>query len=210
MFDRQGLGMVVGAFALGLMACGGGAEGGGGSGGDETGTTSSSSTVSSTGGAGGAGGGGAAGGGGDTGSHFDDVHGEEHGCIHLDQGPFVPVTAAASADTAPVLDMVHTAYELTLQEAGGGSHDGFIRYESAENAAFYVFLSEDVDVSFADAQGNAITPEGTCEAAPCSSVCGLIENKYKLDLAAGQTTLSFGPTPTHDLLVLFEEAGHGH
>lgn len=209
MLWKLGLFTLFGAMVVGVGACGDDTgDGAGGEGGETTTSSSTSSTISS-GGAGGTGGG-ESGGGGEGGGHSPDEEAEGHGCIHLDQGPFVPLAASATTQTAPLVDQVHTAYELTLNEAGGGNHDGFIRFEADGNAEFYVFLSEDVDVSFADAQGTAIVPEGTCETAPCSGVCALIKNKYKLDLTAGATTLSFGPTATHDLLVLFEEAGHSH
>lgn len=207
MLRSHGWLVLLGALLVGLGACGDdSADGtGGGGGGSSTSTTS----AGGSGGVGGTGGGGT-GGEGEGGGHTEDEEAEEHGCIHLDQGPFVAIAASATAQDAPVANQVHTAYELTLNEAGGGNHDGYIRFEASEDAEFYVFLSEDVDVSFSDAQGAPIAPEGTCEAAPCSSVCALIKNKYKLDLSAGATTLSFGPTSTHDLLVLFEEAGHSH
>jgi hypothetical protein len=202
MHRKLGLFTLLGATLVGVGACADDtSDGAGGEGGGASTTTSS---TSSSGGAGGTGGG--EGGGG----HYVDEGVEGHGCIHLDQGPFFPLAASATAQTAPMVDQKHTAYELTLNEAGGGNHDGYIRFEADDDGEFHVFLSEDVDVSFTDAQGTPIVPEGSCQAAPCSSVCALIKNKYKLDLTAGATTLSFGPTSTHDLLVLFEEGGHDH
>lgn len=195
---------------LSMAACGDD-EGSGGSGGSGTTTATTTSSSSSTGsttvsststtGVGGQGG---------AGGHDPDLEVEEHACEHLEEGPFVPLDAAADAATAPLLANTHVAYEVTLQEAGGGQHDGFLAYEAAEAAEFFFFLDADVPVAFSDEQGNPLTVEATCDSQPCSEVCTLIKKKYKLDLEIGRAVLSFGPTPTHDLLVLVEEAHHDH
>ncbi len=183
--------------ALGLMAsvaaCGSDDDSGGNTGG-----------TGATGGTGGGSGGMA----GHAGHHGEEP--DEEACEHFEEGPYKSVTASADKATAPDINAVHTAHEVTLVDAGGGQFSGYVSFDADEHADFFFFLDQDVPFKIEDSSGTAVAPEETCNPAMCSEACDTIRGKYLVDLEEGKYAIFLGPTTQQKVHVLHEEGEHHH
>ncbi len=138
----------------------------------------------------------------DTAEH-EDAEGEdtlhsavEDACVHLQTGPFEPVTAAGSADGAPQITPGHKTNEVTLAAEGG-----FLTLTVDDHGEFLVATTVALAVTLADEDGNEIAPE---QSPDVSDHCAAIATAHTFHLDGGSYALSFtsdGDTTELDLFV---------
>jgi hypothetical protein len=135
---------------------------------------------------------------------------EAEACEHLDEGPFQPLAAAATAADAPAGNETHVSYEVSLLDLGEGSFGGFVAFDPPEAGEYYVFTDKPVELSFADASGASIAIESQCTGSPCSETCAIVERRYQLDVGTERVVVAFAPGAEPETLLLFESGAHDH
>jgi hypothetical protein len=133
---------------------------------------------------------------------------EAEACEHLDEGPFQPLAATATAADAPAGNETHVSYEVSLVDLGEGSFGGFVAFDPPEAGEYYVFTDQPVELSFADASGATIAIESQCTSSPCSETCGIVERRYQLDVGTERVVVAFAPGAVTETLLLFEAGEH--
>ncbi|MEN9798645.1 MAG: hypothetical protein RL653_2341 [Pseudomonadota bacterium] len=128
-------------------------------------------------------------------------------CEHLQEGPAVAVTAAATADAvAPSVSEPHKRYDVALVSVSGGK-GGSVSFASSDQGHHVLYLSTDVPVEVRDGSGAVVAFEST---ATSISSCGEVKSKRELELGVGTYRITFGPTPTASVSLVMEYAGEGH
>lgn len=138
--------------------------------------------------------------------HTHDEHGEDpaaEACEHAVDGPFRPVQAA-EADAAPAIQSyAHSRVDITLTTEGDGN-GGSVAFNVAEAGDYTFFLTADVPLSFAGADG-PIAVEETVAVDDCAEVAV----GHTVELPTGAVILTFGPTDATTVGLVFE-AAEGH
>ncbi|AKT40105.1 hypothetical protein [Chondromyces crocatus] len=148
----------------------------------------------------------------DTGhTHTETDHDPEaHICEHFEETP-IAVAAGADAAAAPVEELDHVTYEVTLPQASAASnYSGFmgLTVPAGHGGAYVAFITTAAPLAIQDSEGNPVTATSTCTAAPCSEACDQILGRYDVTLNEGTYTLSFGPTSVSTLRIVFATASH--
>ena len=134
----------------------------------------------------------------------------EEGCEHMDEGPFVNVTASAdiaSPATPPAFE--HSRLDVALVDLSPGN-GGYVAFDADEATEFIFFLSADIPFEVLDSTDTAVVPDETPHSNPdCTT---LIPKMVTVDLAVGAYKLSFGDGSTTATTVglVYEEAGEHH
>ncbi|EYF02626.1 Hypothetical protein CAP_6656 [Chondromyces apiculatus DSM 436] len=131
-----------------------------------------------------------------------------HTCEHLGEAS-VQVAASADAATAPVEELGHVTYEVTLQNMQG-VYSGFMGLTVPADAGgeYVVFLTTATDLKVVDSTSTTLTVTDDCTEKPCSDVCATILSRYEVNLPAGDYTLAIGPTADAKVRVLFSATAH--
>lgn len=125
------------------------------------------------------------------------------GCEHLQEGPFVNITASAVRDnTAPAVAGDHAAYTTALTSGAVG----YVKFAAPEAVDYIVFLDKPVPFAVFDATGAAVTIE---ESATSSTECDTIRGKHTFELPVGTAFFGLGPNSGMTVNVVVEEAA-GH
>lgn len=143
--------------------------------------------------------------------HHGDAHVHAHdgghsldaeGCEHLENGPFVDVTAGADAQAAAEVKADHRTYRVAL--ASGQA--GFVKFAAADKGEHVLFLDTDVPLEVQDDQGGAVTIEASEKGV---SACTIVKAKHTVDLpGAGTHYFKLGPASVARVMVVVEEASH--
>lgn len=137
----------------------------------------------------------------------DDDGGEPNidveGCEHLQEGPFVNITASAARDAAaPAVAVNHTAYTTALTAGAVG----YVSFAATEAIDYIVFLDKPVPFEVFDTNGAKIALEGSATSSP---ECETIKGKHTFPLGVGTAYFALGPNMGMPVNVVVEEAA-GH
>jgi hypothetical protein len=166
----------------------------------------------------------------------DDAHGsggaptvslDAEACEHMTEGPFIDVTAGASASAAPDVSAEHTSHRIALVAhgaagggGGGGSGGGGGGGTAASPRGGYVslavpnagdvvlFVDADVPLSVQDATGSDVAVEDSCDPSACSTDCDLLKGRHTVELGVGTYALRFGPTDIASVALVHEAHAH--
>jgi hypothetical protein len=129
---------------------------------------------------------------------------EAEACEHAVDGPANAVTASSSDDDgAPDVSAEHTRHDVTLVALPGDEgNGGFVRLES-EGGEHIVFLTVDVPLAFAQADGTAIEDELVRDETTCAEVV----TSHHVELPVGIVSIGFGPTPETSVSIVIEPTG---
>ena len=128
----------------------------------------------------------------------------DHTCLHVTDGPFGDVTAAANdAADGPLLENEHMLYTIALVDDGTGSYTGTVSFRPPFSATYVFNTSEDVPVA-------AVASDD--KSAPCNAASQALENCQGLThaelftLEAKRTyLLRVGPTSSASIQAVVEE-----
>lgn len=133
-------------------------------------------------------------------------------CEHAQEGPFVEVAATETAAGAPAIDTEHTAFQISLPDAGDGTFRGQVAYTAAEAGDYVVFLSDAsavVTVSVADdASGAELAAEETQSVG--DERCVEINEGLTYDLEAATYTLAISSTDPLVTVVVVHAGDQAH
>lgn len=145
---------------------------------------------------------------------------DELACEHLQDGPFVDVTATVDTTDAPDVSAEHTAFHVTLADAGAGgsgggggstaTRGGYLSFAPDAEAHYVFFLGADVPFAVEDSSGGSVAIHESCDPAACSDACADIRGRHVVELSVGTYYLSFGPTSETEVALVREEEGHAH
>lgn len=125
------------------------------------------------------------------------------GCEHLEEGPYMNVTASAARDAAaPAVAADHKAYTTTLPAGAVG----YVSFAAGEATDYVVFLDKPVPFTVFDASGAMVPLE---ESATSSPECATIRGKHTFPLGVGTAYFGLGPNMGMPFNIVVEEAG-GH
>lgn len=128
-------------------------------------------------------------------------------CEHLQEGPAVAVTAAATADgAAPTVSEPHKRYDVALVDVAGGK-GGTVTFAAAEEGHHALYLSADVPVEVRDGSGAVVAFE---KSATSVSSCTEVKSKRELELGVGTYRVTFGPTAVPSVSLVVEHVGEEH
>lgn len=128
------------------------------------------------------------------------------GCEHLEEGPATAVTATATSQDAPAVSDDHRRYDISLVDVAGGK-GGNVKFASAEQGDFILFLGANVPVKVLDSNGGEVAIE---ESATSSATCDAIKGRHVVELGVGTYTFEFGPTPATLVQLVLEHGEHAH
>jgi hypothetical protein len=114
---------------------------------------------------------------------------DSHGCDHMEYGPPVAVTAAASAEDAPMVSSGHRRTDITLVEVQGGN-GGIVMFHAHATEPVSVYLSSDVGLTVMQ-NGAAVTPSDTDPNTQCPDQ---VATRAVFELEEGMAMFTFGPT----------------
>lgn len=131
---------------------------------------------------------------------------DEEGCEHLQKGPAVNVTAAASG-VGPSVSNNHTRYDIALVDVAGGK-GGAVSFAVSEATDYVLFTSAPVPVKVTNGSGATVAFE---ESTNSSALCSDIQGRHVVPLTVGTHTLTFGPSTLSSVSLVIEESGtHDH
>jgi hypothetical protein len=108
----------------------------------------------------------------------------DEACEHL-TALATPINASSSPSSAPEL-ATHTHYEVALPQAMTG-RAGTVKFASTLRGRLLAFLSIDVPLAVASAQGN-LSPSGNGKSGPCPELAAW----YEFDVGVGAQSLTLG------------------
>jgi hypothetical protein len=127
----------------------------------------------------------------------------EEGCEHMQQGPFVDVTAGSDRTSAAEVKGDHKAYRVTLAPRG----INYVKLAADKKGDVILFLSADVTLEVQDDKGAKVSIEETDRDI---KECTEVKVKHTFE-AAGVGTCYFKLIPGGQAQVtLVLEAGHAH
>ncbi|RKH50601.1 hypothetical protein [Corallococcus llansteffanensis] len=136
----------------------------------------------------------------------EEASGDEEGCEHLQEGPAVNVTAAATG-TGPAVSNNHTRYDIALVDVAGGK-GGAVSFAVSEATDYVLFTNAPVPVKVTNGSGATVEFE---ESATSSELCTDIKGRHVVPLTVGTHTLTFGPSTLSSVSLVIEEGGeHDH
>lgn len=128
---------------------------------------------------------------------------DAEGCEHLEEGPYMNVTASAARDaTAPAVSASHMAYTTTLPAGAAG----YVSFAAPEATDYIVFLDKPVPFTVFDASGAMVAIELSETSSP---ECATIRGKHTFELGVGTAYFGLGPNMGMPFNLVVEEAG-GH
>lgn len=127
------------------------------------------------------------------------------GCEHLENGPYVAVTASNAPDaSAPAVAADHQAYTITLP-AGVIGNGGYVSFPVGEAGDYLFFLDQTVTAAFTTSAGAAIAPE---ESATSSPACATIRGRHLVPLEVGTAFLQLSSETVATVNLVIEPAAH--
>ncbi len=127
-------------------------------------------------------------------------------CEHMDEGPFVDVTAGAATD-AELEDVAleHTAVRIALPATDDG-FGGLVDFASDEEGEVALFFSSAVNLEAFDATGQSIEIEPHSVEGGCDEVT----TAFHVDMAVGTTTLMISSTTDATVTLVHEREDEDH
>lgn len=114
---------------------------------------------------------------------------DEEGCDHLQQGPFVDITAGADTTSATEIKADHKAYRVGLT----AGQAGFVKLVTSAMGDHVLFLDANLTLELQDAQGTALS---ITSSATSIAACAEVKGWHIFELpGAGTYLLKLGPGP---------------
>lgn len=143
--------------------------------------------------------------------HDDEEHEHEHdgedpiaeGCPHLEYGPDVSLDLSGEVTA---ISVVHTRYLITLADEGDG-YGGTVPFTST-GSDYYFLFDREVPFELDDASGAEVAVTHTMTDPAACEVAAVV---YHFEaLAAGDYSLTFGPTDEQSLQMAVHVPGADH
>jgi hypothetical protein len=130
----------------------------------------------------------------------------EEACEHLEMGPPVTLTAAASSSaTAPKIDDDHKRYDVSLVDVAGAK-GGFVTFAAGEAGEYIVYTDAPVQLDVKSSAGAGVAVESSMASV---SECALVKGRHVYDLAVGTYVIGISGAPT-DKVSFVVEASDAH
>jgi hypothetical protein len=130
----------------------------------------------------------------------------EEACEHLEMGPMVALTAAAtSGATAPKINNDHQRYDVTLVDVAGAK-GGFVTFAAGTAGDYIIYTSVPAQLEVKSTAGASVMVESAMTSV---TECTLVKGRNVYDLAVGTYVIGIGGVSA-DMVSFVVEASEAH